>query len=62
MIEKRKGSPHQTMRSRLSAVATHLLQVVERGLIISALLEVVLCRFDDPVDDLGIDAALLVVI
>lgn len=61
-LEKETGISNQTMRGAARTVATHLLQVRQRGLVISALLKVVLGRFDDPIDDLGIDASLCVVV
>ena len=42
--------------------ATYLLQFHQRALIVASLLEVVLGRFYDPIDDLGINASLPVAI
>ena len=42
--------------------ATYLLQVHQRALIVTSLLKVILGRFDDPIDYLGVDASLRVVV
>lgn len=42
--------------------ATYLLQVHQRALIVASLLEVILGRFDDPIDYLGVDASLRVAV
>ena len=41
---------------------TYLLQVQQRTLIVASLLEVILGRFDDPIDYLGVDASLRVAV